>query len=49
MGLDQLNHNQAAATRLFKQLGATFRLNAWGSQGVGRMLPFDPLPRQNRS
>jgi uncharacterized circularly permuted ATP-grasp superfamily protein len=45
MGLDQLNHNHAAAGMLLKRLGATFRLNDSGSQGVERILPFDPLPR----
>ena len=45
MGLDQLNHNHAAAAMLLKRLGATFRLNDSGSQGVERILPFDPLPR----
>ena len=45
MGLDQLNHNHAAAAVLLKRLGATFRLNDSGSQGVERILPFDPLPR----
>jgi uncharacterized circularly permuted ATP-grasp superfamily protein len=28
-----------------KRLGATFRLNDSDSQGVERILPFDPLPR----
>ncbi|MFN9922903.1 MAG: circularly permuted type 2 ATP-grasp protein [Cyanobacteriota bacterium] len=45
MGLDQLNRNHAAAGILLKRLGATFRLNDSGSQGVERILPFDPLPR----
>jgi uncharacterized circularly permuted ATP-grasp superfamily protein len=45
MGLDQLNQNHAAAGALLKRLGATFRLNDSGSQGVERILPFDPLPR----
>ena len=45
MGLDQLNHDHAAAAMLLKRLGATFRLNDSGSQGVERILPFDPLPR----
>jgi uncharacterized circularly permuted ATP-grasp superfamily protein len=45
MGLDQLNRNHAAAGALLKRLGATFRLNDSGSQGVERILPFDPLPR----
>ena len=45
MGLDQLNHNHAAAGMLLKRLGATFRLNDSGSKGVERILPFDPLPR----
>ena len=45
MGLDQLNLNHAAAAMLLKRLGATFRLNNSGSQGVERILPFDPLPR----
>ena len=45
MGLDQLNHNHAAAGMLLRRLGATFRLNDSGSQGVERILPFDPLPR----
>ena len=45
MGLDQLNRNHAAASILLKRLGATFRLNDSGSQGVERILPFDPLPR----
>ena len=45
MGLDQLNHNHAAAGMLLKRLGATFRLNDSDSQGVERILPFDPLPR----
>jgi uncharacterized circularly permuted ATP-grasp superfamily protein len=35
----------AAAGMLLKRLGATFRLNDSGSQGVERILPFDPLPR----
>ncbi len=45
MGIDQLNHNHAAAGMLLKRLGATFRLNDSGSKGVERILPFDPLPR----
>ena len=45
MGLDQLNHNHAAAAMLLRRLGATFRLNNSGSEGVERILPFDPLPR----
>ena len=45
MGLDQLNQNHAAAGALLKRLGAPFRLNDSGSQGVERILPFDPLPR----
>ena len=45
MGLDRLNHNHAAAGMLLRRLGATFRLNGSGSEGVERILPFDPLPR----
>ena len=45
MGIDQLNSNHAAAAALLKRLGATFRLNDSGNQGVERILPFDPLPR----
>jgi uncharacterized circularly permuted ATP-grasp superfamily protein len=45
MGLEQLNRNHSAAGMLLKRLGATFRLNDSGSQGVERILPFDPLPR----
>ncbi|MFN9619278.1 MAG: circularly permuted type 2 ATP-grasp protein [Synechococcaceae cyanobacterium] len=45
MGLDRLNLNHAAAGMLLKRLGATFRLNDSGRQGVERILPFDPLPR----
>jgi len=45
MGIDQLNHKHSAAGMLLKRLGATFRLNDSGSQGVERILPFDPLPR----
>ncbi|MGA1304351.1 MAG: circularly permuted type 2 ATP-grasp protein [Cyanobium sp.] len=49
MGLEQLNHNHAAAGMLLRRLGATFRLNDSGSLGVERILPFDPLPRLIRS
>jgi len=49
MGLEQLNHNHAAAGMLLRRLGATFRLNDSGSIGVERILPFDPLPRLIRS
>ena len=49
MGLEQLNHNHSAASMLLKRLGATFRLNDSGSQGVERILPFDPLPRLIRA
>jgi uncharacterized circularly permuted ATP-grasp superfamily protein len=45
MGLEQLNRNHAAAGMLLRRLGATFRLNDTGNQGVERILPFDPLPR----
>ena len=45
LGLEQLNHNHAAAGMLLKRLGATFRLNDSGSRGGERILPFDPLPR----
>jgi uncharacterized circularly permuted ATP-grasp superfamily protein len=49
MGLEQLNHNHAAAGMLLRRLGATFRLNDSGSLGVERILPFDPLPRLIRA
>ena len=49
MGLEQLNHNHAAAGMLLRRLGATFRLNDSGRLGVERILPFDPLPRLIRS
>ena len=45
LGLEELNRNHAAAGNLLKRLGATFRLNDSGNQGVERILPFDPLPR----
>jgi uncharacterized circularly permuted ATP-grasp superfamily protein len=45
IGLERLNQNHAAASRLLRRLGATFRLNDSGSQGGERILPFDPLPR----
>ena len=45
MGIDQLNRKHSAAGMLLKRLGATFRFNDSGSQGVERILPFDPLPR----
>ncbi|MFO7630586.1 MAG: circularly permuted type 2 ATP-grasp protein [Prochlorococcaceae cyanobacterium] len=49
LGLEELNRNHAAAGILLKRLGATFRLNNSGSDGVERILPFDPLPRLIRS
>ena len=45
LGLDELNRNHAAAGMLLRRLGATFRLNGSGNEGVERILPFDPLPR----
>jgi uncharacterized circularly permuted ATP-grasp superfamily protein len=45
LGLEELNRNHAAAGVLLRRLGATFRLNDSGSEGVERILPFDPLPR----
>ena len=45
LGLEELNRNHAAAGMLLRRLGATFRLNGSGSEGVERILPFDPLPR----
>ena len=45
LGLAELNRNHAAAEVLLRRLGATFRLNDSGRQGVERILPFDPLPR----
>jgi uncharacterized circularly permuted ATP-grasp superfamily protein len=45
LGLEELNRNHAAAGVLLRRLGATFRLNGSGNDGVERILPFDPLPR----
>jgi uncharacterized circularly permuted ATP-grasp superfamily protein len=45
LGIDELNRNHAAAGVLLRRLGATFRLNDSGNEGVERILPFDPLPR----
>jgi uncharacterized circularly permuted ATP-grasp superfamily protein len=45
LGIDELNRNHAAAGVLLRRLGATFRLNGSGNEGVERILPFDPLPR----
>ncbi|MFM7269816.1 MAG: circularly permuted type 2 ATP-grasp protein, partial [Cyanobium sp.] len=36
IGLEQLNRDHAAAAALLKRLGATFRLNDSGRQGVER-------------
>lgn len=45
LGIEEINRSHAAAGMLLKRLGATFRLNDSGEQGVERILPFDPLPR----
>jgi len=45
MGLDRLIDNHAAASKLLRRLGATFRLNNSDERGGERILPFDPLPR----
>ncbi|QEY32630.1 circularly permuted type 2 ATP-grasp protein [Synechococcus sp. RSCCF101] len=45
IGLERLVDNHAAASRLLRRLGATFRLNNSGERGGERILPFDPLPR----